>query len=152
MEPPRNCESIYLHHLCILGLFTGERPCLLAYTGSKPGKARKSAPLDSSVPKGNFILCFFKSLTEHQSTTFNGWDARNPVQEFGHHLSFISLLKHGYGRVSRRKHVHPVWLSAVAAFSSIASKNAEALGMGWEGFEVMEASMGNGLGRQGRVG
>jgi hypothetical protein len=108
----------------------------LACTGSKPGKVRKSVPLDSSAPYGNFNSCFFRFLTGHRSTTFNGWEARNPVQEFGHHLSFISLSKHGYGRVSRRKHVHPVWLLAVVAFSSTASKNAEGLGMGWMGLRL----------------
>jgi hypothetical protein len=108
----------------------------LAYTGSKPGKVRKGVPLESSAPYGNFTSCFFQFLKEHRSTTFNGWEARNPVQEFGHHLSFISLSKHGYGRVSRRKHVHPVWLLAVVAFSSTASKNAEGLGMGWMGLKL----------------
>jgi hypothetical protein len=58
------------------------------------------------------------------------------VQEFGHHLSFISLSKHGYGRVSRRKHVHPVWLLAVVAFNSTASKSLESLEMGWMGLKL----------------
>jgi len=28
-------------------------------------------------------------FTELRNTTFNGWEARNPVQEFGHHLSIF---------------------------------------------------------------
>ena len=65
---------------------------------------RKSVPSGSvcSVQRLHLAsLRDFLLLQEHRGTTFNGWEARSPVQgSWRASFIIISLSKHGYGKES----------------------------------------------------